>query len=199
MNGEKYQKHLTLQDRFEIEEGKNISTIAKKVGKDLSIISREIRKHRICDDGFSARHNDCLYRPYCQKRSLCIDCTKIKHCCSCKVKDCRALCSDYHSDMCRTTIRAPYVCNGCRYTYECRRPHFYYRANVAYDAYKALQKDSRTGILSSRQEMYELDCLVKPLLQQGQSIAHIFSTHKEEIPCCMKSLYNYIDQGLSKV
>lgn len=198
-----YQKQLTLQERYIIEDGLNhgegIASIARRLGKDITTISREVRKHRIGDEGFSANHNDCMYRLYCQKQSLCNDCTKIKRCCSCKIRDCKTLCSDYRSDMCKNTLRSPHVCNGCNCIYDCRKPHFYYRANVAYGAYKALQKESRSGIGFSRQEVYELDCLVTPLLKQGQSIAHIYSYHKDEIPCCMKSLYNYIDQGLFTV
>ena len=197
---DKYQKFLTLQDRFVIEDGLNhgecIASIARSLGKDITTISREVRKHRIGDEGFSASHNDCRYRLYCNKQSLCSECNRVKKCCACKLKDCRILCADYRSDMCKNTLRSPHVCNGCNCIYDCRKPHFYYRANVAYDAFKAIQKDSRSGIGFSRQEIYELDCLMTPLIKQGQSIAHIYSTHKEEIPCCMKTIYNYIDQGL---
>ena len=200
---DKYQKQLTLQDRYVIEDGlshgEGIASIARTLGKDITTISREVRKHRIGDEGFTSNHNDCRYRLYCQKQSLCKECNKIKKCCSCKIVDCRMYCSDYHSDMCKNTLRAPHVCNGCNDIYECRKPHFYYRANVAYDAYKVVQKESRMGIGFSRQDIYELDCLITPLLKQGQSIAHIFLTHKEEIPCGMKTLYNYIDQGLFTV
>lgn len=98
--------------------------------------------------------------------------------------------------MCRNISRAPYVCNGCQSIYDCRKPHFFYRANVAYDTYKSLLKDTREGIALSRQQLYELDCLITPLLKRGQSIAHIYAGHKEEIPCSIKSLYNYIDQGI---
>jgi IS30 family transposase len=67
---------------------------------------------------------------------------------------------------------------------------------LAYNTYKALLKDTREGISLSRQQLYELDCLLTPLLKRGQSISHIYTAHKEEIPCSMKTLYNYIDQGI---
>jgi IS30 family transposase len=41
-----------------------------------------------------------------------------------------------------------------------------------------------------------LDDLISPLLMQGQSLAHIYAFHGHEIPCCRKTLYNYIDQGV---
>lgn len=105
-------------------------------------------------------------------------------------------CQDYRSEMCASTTRAPYVCNGCNSIYDCRKPHFFYRANVAYSTYKALLKDTREGIALSRQQLYELDCLITPLLKRGQSIAHIYLAHEDEIPCSLRSLYNYIDQGV---
>lgn len=48
----------------------------------------------------------------------------------------------------------------------------------------------------SKEQLFELDCLLTPLLKQGQSIAHIYAMHKHEIPCSMKTLYNYIDMGI---
>lgn len=59
-------------------------------------------------------------------------------------QDFRILCVDYRSDMCKNTLRSPHVCNCCNCIYDCRKPHFYYRANVAYDVYKAMQKNSRS-------------------------------------------------------
>jgi transposase, IS30 family len=65
-NDNRYQKHLTLQDRFDIEDGLNhgytLKKIADKVGKDNSTIAKEIRKHRIGDEGYNTHSNDCMYR-----------------------------------------------------------------------------------------------------------------------------------------
>lgn len=38
--------------------------------------------------------------------------------------------------------------------------------------------------------------MITPLIKQGQSIAHIYCIHKDEIPCSMKTLYNYINQNI---
>ena len=80
--------------------------------------------------------------------------------------------------------------------YDCNRPHYYYRAATAYSSYVERLKSSHEGISMTRQEILELDCLLTPLLRQGQSIAHIYATHGEEIPCSVKTLYNYIDKGV---
>ncbi|NSB31215.1 IS30 family transposase [Clostridium saccharoperbutylacetonicum] len=41
-----------------------------------------------------------------------------------------------------------------------------------------------------------LDAIISPLLKQGQSLAHIYAHHGHEIPCCRRTLYNYIDKGV---
>ena len=60
----RYQKHLTLQDRYTIEEGLNhgytLTRIAEEVGKDKSTISKEIRKHRIGNSQRIGNVNDCM-------------------------------------------------------------------------------------------------------------------------------------------
>lgn len=38
--------------------------------------------------------------------------------------------------------------------------------------------------------------LISPLLKKEQSLAHIYAYHASEIPCCRKTLYNYIDKSL---
>ncbi|MHB8064369.1 MAG: hypothetical protein ACYDG2_17350 [Ruminiclostridium sp.] len=44
--------------------------------------------------------------------------------------------------MCKNITRTPYVCNGYQCIYDCRKPYFFDHANVAYDIYKALLKDT---------------------------------------------------------
>jgi len=69
-----YQKHLTLQDKYPIEDSLNQSLpfkcIAEQVGKDPSTISKEICRHRIPESGYSPTVNDCIYRKKCQKKNL---------------------------------------------------------------------------------------------------------------------------------
>lgn len=196
----RYQKHLTLQDRYTIEEGLNhgytLTRIAEEVGKDKTTISKEIRKHRIGNSQRIGHVNDCMNRFQCPIQHLCKDCSVDRDCCRCRKTDCRKVCPEYRSDSCRYTHRAPYVCNGCSMVYDCHRPHFYYRATSAWSSYVERLKASREGISLTREQLYELDCLLTPLLKQGQSIAHIYAVHRNEIPCSVKTLYNYIDMGI---
>ena len=48
--------------------------------------------------------------------------------------------------------------------------------------------------LFSPESLEKLDKLISPLLKQGQPLAYIYLTHKEEINCSQRTLYNYIDQ-----
>ncbi|OOM67283.1 hypothetical protein [Clostridium sp. BL-8] len=54
----------------------------------------------------------------------------------------------------------------------------------------------RDGINQSPAGITILDNIISPLLKQGQSVAHIYAHHGHEIPCCRRTLYNYIDKGV---
>ena len=49
------------------------------------------------------------------------------------------------------------------------------------------------------ESLEQLDKLISPLLKQGQPLSHIYLSHKEEISCSQRTLYNYIDQNLFTV
>lgn len=40
-----------------------------------------------------------------------------------------------------------------------------------------------------------VDKLVTKLVKKGQPLTHIYAEHKDELPVCLRSLYNYIDAG----
>lgn len=44
-----------------------------------------------------------------------------------------------------------------------------------------------------------MDELVSLLIRNGQTMDHIFSEHKEDIPCSERTLYRYIDAGILSV
>ena len=44
-----------------------------------------------------------------------------------------------------------------------------------------------------------MDELVTRLVKKGQPLTHIYAEHENEMPVCLRTLYNYIDEGaLSK-
>ena len=76
----------------------------------------------------------------------------------------------------------------------CRYNKYLYNANCAHHEYLETLKSSREGIDMTKAELIELDELISPLIKKGQPIAHIYENHKEEIPCSMRTVYEYIDK-----
>ena len=55
---------------------------------------------------------------------------------------------------------------------------------------------SRKGINSNPEDIEKIDRLVSPLLKKGQSISHIYSTHKDEIGFSKTTFYRYVDSSV---
>nr|WP_330408031.1 IS30 family transposase [Vallitalea guaymasensis] len=71
-----------------------------------------------------------------------------------------------------------------------------YSSKYADDCYRELLVSSREGINQTPESIMKMDELVSPLIKKGQSIAHIYAHHAEEIGCGRRTLYNYIDQSV---
>ena len=77
MNHKGNQKHLTLDQRIEIEKGltenKSFSAIAKLIGKDPSTISKEVRLHAKTKERPDAGYTNppCINRKNCKLTCLC--------------------------------------------------------------------------------------------------------------------------------
>ena len=78
---------------------------------------------------------------------------------------------------------------------KCLFDKYLYNADYAHKEYKAKLCESRKGIDMTRDELAALDELVSPLIKKGQPLVHIMQEHGDEIPCSMRTLYNYIDAG----
>ena len=77
MNQKGNQKHLTFEQRVEIEKGltenKSFSAIAKLIGKDPSTISKEVRLHAHTKERPDSRYTSapCINRKKCEIVCLC--------------------------------------------------------------------------------------------------------------------------------
>lgn len=194
------QKHLTLSQRIEIEKGllagDSFAAIARSMHKDPSTISKEIRRHSKYKE---RKNNDfapipCDNRKGCKIKYLCEDdCEDM--CTQCKKKDmkCIYVCPNYLPRVCEKLLKPPYVCNGCGKRINCLMEMRIYSAKYADDGYREVLISSREGINQTPSSIMEMDALVSPLIQKGQSIAHIYAHHAEEIGCSRRTLYNYID------
>ena len=178
-------KHLTYDEREFIEigltKGRNFTQIANDLNKDRRTISREILKHRFkkMPKGFDRNENLCKNRYECKR----FNCSKKDEC--------------YEEDICYKLTGAPYVCNGCEQKNKCRKIKYYYYSKFANDEYEETLKASRKGINLSKEEAYEIDKLIAPLIkEQNQSISHIYANHPDEIWFSRTTMYNYVDLGV---
>ena len=175
-------KHLTLDERKIIQTGienrSNKVDIARTIGKDPTTVAKEIRKHRT----FKPR-NQFLYPSICIHRQECGGCKK--------------QCSKYEEIKCNKRDKSPGACNKCPKIATCHLDKYFYYATTANDEYRTDLVDFRDGINMTTLEVKELANILKPLLEQGQSLYQIKSSHKE-IKQCIKTLYSYIEMGVFK-
>lgn len=194
--------HLTLDDRIVIEksldQSMSFKAIGRSIGKNLTSVSKEIKRHRIerARNTYGS-HNNCEHRNSCHQREHC------KWSLSCRKKSCRGCsrcidkCPQFEAIVCKSLIKGKLVCNGCHRKSSCRLDKYYYRASEAHKEYLSSLKTSREGISIDTGSLTAVNDLITPLIRQrGQSIAHIYSTHKNDIPFSSRTLYSYIDQNL---
>ncbi len=194
-------KHLSLSDRITVHRmlsGNNpLSAIALALGRDRNSIVREIRQNRTavftgCSGGGK---NDCARLKTCRIKGLCERCISPRRICR-LCGHCNPLCRDFAPARCERLVHPPFCCNGCLKFRNCTIRRFVYDAGKAHETARARLRDVRSGILLSDSELARTDLLVSPLLRNGQSVHHIFLSHKDELFCSEKNLYNLIDQGL---
>lgn len=178
-------KHLTYEERTFIEvglnQGRNYTEIAKDINKDRRTIAREIEKHKFKKKpgSFNGKKNFCERRFECNK----FDCKETEKC--------------YKEEVCEYLLKPPYVCNGCENKNRCRKIKKYYYAKFANDEYKETLSSKRIGINLSKEEAYDIDTLIKPLIQdKHQTIAHVYANHPDEITFSRTTMYKYINLGV---
>lgn len=199
-------KHLSLEERHKIQRGlrehRSFSEIAMGIGCSADTVSREIRKHRYHKKKektyLSSRitPNNCKYRYTCRRKDVCRK--PRRHKCTIPCREClrcNSLCPDFVYAPCPVKEKPPYVCNNCRRSASCLFEKYLYNADYAHREYEETLKRSREGINLTRDELFELDALVSPLILKGQPLCHIYSHHGNEIPCKLRTLYNYVENG----
>ena len=196
-------KHLTLDDRFDIQHGLDACLSFKAIGaqirKDCTTISKEVRAHIIfAKKGAPYRpFNDCVNRTHCNHYGdACDDCSRKnkKKCSTCG--SCIPKCPDYKKEVCPLLDKAPYVCNGCSMRNVCTLEKHFYDARSAQKEYEEVRSESRTGFNLTEEELKQLDAVVSPLLKNGQSIHHILTNNQDKVLRCEKTIYSYVDNGL---
>lgn len=190
---------MTLSDRIVIEIGiyrkESFKQIAKQLGRHPSTIAHEVKVNRTYIQGSYFAGVDCKFVRQCKERHVCgaYDCDAI--CFRCREKDCRIYCERYVSTACHIFESPPYVCNSCTNKRLCIKERYYYSAKNAEAIVSRRRSKSRSGIRISKKELSEMDELITSLIKKGQPLTHIYAEHQDEMPICLRSLYNYIDAG----
>lgn len=195
-------KHMDYEMRLAIQLGirekKKLKEIAESIGKDPSTISKEIKKQRyrkiVCQE--ARKPNHCAKQRTCKRRNVC---GKTKNKCRIACRTCRSCnerCPNFETFECKTLKRYPYVCNVCPVKISCVEDHYFYSAKMAQTSYEEKLKESRQGICLTPDELEALDERITPALKQGHSLEMVFMEHGDEIPVSIKTVYNYLDQGI---
>lgn len=195
-------KHLTEFDRSFIEDALTnaypLNEISKNLGKDARTISKEIKRNRTFKESKSEFKGGCINRKSCNKKYLCSDSCK-QLCKKCVNLNCMRICEDYKQKSCHKLKKYPHVCNGCETKNMCKLDKYFYKSKHAQAYYREKLSTSRQGINMTPSKLIALDKLITPLIQKGQPISHIYDNHKDEIKCCERTLYSYIDSGILSV
>jgi len=200
MNNDKKNKHLSLEDRItileELKKGTNLITIANKIKKDPTTISKEIQKHRYSKDGSHVKSGSGYL---CSKRNICtINCVCGKRCTGLLCKQCTSInctikCKDYEPYKCKLIHRFPYTCFTCDRRISCKLTHYFYDPKLADKEYHDELKDSRIGINMTVNELKQIDNIVTDGVKRGLSIYAIIKSNPE-INISERTIYRYVEQ-----
>lgn len=163
-------KHLTLEDRLEIQDGLNhgmaFKAIALRIGKDQTTLSKEVKKHLTVTPV-----------PMAPESNRNIPAEK---------KPCPLL------------LKAPFVCNPCkkRHIY-CSFPKQLYNAKTAQRDYESLLSEAREGIPLNKDEFYKMDAILSGGIKMGQHLYHILQTN--QLNLSKSTAYRHLHRGYLSV
>ena len=87
------------------------------------------------------------------------------------------------------------MCNNCSEKKLCSKDKYIYSAKHADATVTRRRSESRQGVRISDEKKSEMDELITKLVKKGQPLTHIYAEHENEIPVCLRTLYNCIDDG----
>lgn len=178
-------KHITTDDRIVIKsmilKKKSLRQIALAINKNVTSISREIKRNRTFHQGHLG--DKCKYVKLCRKGP-----------------GCDRNCSNYEKDSCIKLISAPWVCDGCENLKYCKKHKYrYLTANADSYASKRLI-NSRRKLQCDCYEITRINKILTPLIRdKHQSLSHVYATHCDELGLSLSTLYRYIDKGILEI
>ena len=202
-------KQLSLPERIIIErmihQDFTFATISRNLCRSASTVAREVLHYRCFTSPLPLNgDNDCINKGGCLRNNLCPESgahgcfgARCKRCP--EGKTCMSICDSYESSQCDLLDKPPYVCSNCKMQKNCRKIKAYYSAHKANAAHRKSIKDAHSGVRKTPAELRKIAAIIEPLIEKGQSLNHICSTHSEELGVSERTLYNYIDKNVFKV
>lgn len=158
-------KHMTLDDRTEIQEcldkGMSFKAIGKRIGKDQTTISKEVKKHLVV-------------------RETNVKLTKEDG-------------TPMEQSLCKSLLKVPFVCNPCQRKRNCQLTKRLYLAKHAQTEYEKLRTESREGIPLQKEEFYEIDRVISEKVKDGQHVYHIMKSN--DLGVSKSTVYRHINRG----
>jgi IS30 family transposase len=166
----KKNKHLTFDDRLEIQEGlsrgETFKSIAARIGKAQTTISREVKRHLVI-------------RPLTMRR----------------MKEDGTPCE---TPPCPKLLTAPFVCNACEKRHrQCSYAKQLYQAKQAQVTYETLLVESREGIPLQKESFYKMDAIVSSGIKRGQHLYHI--SQSNDLGVSKSTVYRHLHRGYLSV
>jgi IS30 family transposase len=147
----KKNKHMSLDDRIEIQacldHAMTFKAIARRIGKDQTTVSKEIKKHITVNPGEPSKITDSKGTPVAMQP--CPQLLKAPFVCNaCKKRRVR-----------------------------CAFQKQLYLAKNAHIEYETLLSESREGIPLNKEKFYEVDSIISKGIKKGQHLYHILETN----------------------
>ena len=158
-------KHMTLEQRIEIEACLNTECTCKhisdRIGMDDRTVSKEIYKRRNREANGKYGYND-----------------------KCDDIPCKRLVR--FPFVCNGCKKRSYCFKPFKYLYN---------AKIAQENYEIVLVDSRVGLDITADNKKILDLTIKHGVENGQSIHHIVATNPDKIKCSESTVYRMINEG----
>lgn len=166
----KKSKHMTLDERMEIQDclnhGMSFKAIGRRIGKDETTISKEVKKH-LDIQPITYRRMD---------------------------SDGRAL----EVSVCPSLLKAPFVCNPCKKRHvRCSFEKRHYSAKNAQKEYETLLSQAREGVPLNKEAFYEMDHVIADGIRRGQHLYHIM--HANNLGVSKSTVYRHLQRGYLSV
>jgi len=172
MSNDKKNKHMSLEDRIEIQEclghGMSFKAIAARIGKDQTTVSKEVKKH-VSFTPSSVKRRDKDTGEYIEEGTGC-----------------------------PSLMKVPFVCNPCKkFRTPCVYTKHIYSAKKADEEYRVTLTESREGIPLNREEFYAIDRVITEGIKDGQHLHHVLASN--DLNVSKSTVYRHLHKGYLSV